>query len=160
MAPLNPTTSREPQDTTTDDPGPVGVRVPRDSILPAVAAALFIGKKVRTRAGAKGDAAPAPHPLIREFLAQLPADQRERWNGRCPEVELLTEHLLEAEESRKGRAAKKPFALADARRALKGARVTLRRIREEGDPEHGGYQPPCRSCAALLEHFGVSVTEG
>ncbi|WP_436773390.1 YwqJ-related putative deaminase [Yinghuangia sp. YIM S09857] len=159
MAPLNPTASRERQDTTTGDPAAAPARVPRDSILPAVAAALFTGKKVRTRAGAKGDTAPAPHPLVREFLAGLPADQRERWNGRCPEVELLSEHLIEAEESRKGRAAKKPFALADARRALKGARVTLRRIREEGDPEHGGYQPPCRSCAALLEHFGVTATE-
>lgn len=159
MAPPHPTTSRAPQETTTQPPGPAPVRTPRDSILPAVAAALFIGKQVRTRAGAKGDTAPAPHELVRTFLTELPADQRERWNGRCPEVELLSEHLFEAENTRKGRAARKAFTLADARRALKGGKVTLRRIREEGDPDHGVPQPPCRSCAALLAHFGVTATE-
>lgn len=159
VAPPQPTTSRAPTKTA-GHPERITVRVPRDSILPAVAAALFVGKKVRTRAGAKGDTVPAPHELVRTFLAQLPPERRERWNGRCPEVELLSEHLAEAEESRRGRAAKRPFTLADARRSLRGAKVTLRRIREEGDPDHGGYQPPCRSCAALLEHFGVTVKEG
>lgn len=159
MAPPNPTAGRALQETTSR-PAPVPVRVPRDSILPAVAAALFVGKKVQTRAGAKGDTAPALHPLVHAFLTGLPAEARERWNGRCPEAELISAHLFEVEDRRTGRAAKKPFTLADARRALKGARITLRRIREEGDPAHGGYQPPCRSCAALLGHFGVIAAEG
>ncbi|MCF2529996.1 YwqJ-related putative deaminase [Yinghuangia soli] len=159
MPPPHPTTSRAPQENTAHPPL-LAVPVPRDSILPAVAAALFVGKKVRTRAGGKGDAPPPAHPLVRDFLAALPADARERWAGRCPEVELVSAHLAETEEDRKGRAAKKPFTLSDARRSLKGARITLRRIREEGDPLHGSPQLPCRSCAALLEHFGVTATEG
>lgn len=159
VPPPNPTTRRAVPDTT-KHPEPLPVRVPRDSILPAVAAALFVGKKVRTRAGHKGDLVPVAHPVVRDLLAELPSEQRERWTGRCPEIALLSEHLFETEAVRKGRAAKKPFALADARRALKGARVTVRRIREEGDPAHGGYQPPCRSCAALFEHLGVVATEG
>ncbi|MDI2126746.1 YwqJ-related putative deaminase [Yinghuangia seranimata] len=159
MPPPHPTLSREPQETTTH-PELITARVPRDSILPAVAAALFVGKQVRTLAGAKGDAVPPAHPLVREALAALAPEQRERWDGRCPEVALLSAHLVETEAARKGRTAKKVFTLADARRALKGARVTVRRIREEGDPADGGYQPPCRSCAALFTHFGVTATEG
>jgi hypothetical protein len=31
------------------------------------------------------------------------------------------------------------------------------RIRETGDPTHGAVQPPCRSCAPLLDLFGVEV---
>ncbi|MGR6999488.1 YwqJ-related putative deaminase [Yinghuangia aomiensis] len=71
---------------TTKHPEPLPVRVPRDSILPAVAAALFVGKKVRTRAGHKGDLVPVAHPVVRDLLTELPSEQRERWTGRCPEV--------------------------------------------------------------------------
>lgn len=159
MPAQHPSKSRASQDST-KHPEPIAVRVPRDSILPAVAAALFIGKNIRTRAGLKGDMLPVPHPVVRTLLDELPGEQRERWTGRCPEVALLSEHLFETEAARKGRTAKKPFTLADARRALKGARITVRRIREEGDPAHGEYQPPCRSCAALYEHLGVAATEG
>ena len=31
----------------------------------------------------------------------------------------------------------------------------LRGIREDGDPLHGSYAPPCRSCTVMLAHFGV-----
>ncbi|MFI6983574.1 YwqJ-related putative deaminase [Embleya sp. NPDC050154] len=136
-----------------------GPRGTRESILPAVAAALFVGKRIRTRAGAKGDTVPTAHPLVRDFLAALPVESRERWRGRCPEVELVSEHLFEAEAARTKRAARRPFTVQEARRSLKGAKLTLRRIREDGDPQHDTYQPPCRSCAAMLEHFGVASTE-
>ncbi|MFE3202709.1 YwqJ-related putative deaminase [Embleya sp. NPDC055664] len=131
----------------------------RESILPAVAAALIIGKRISTRAGAKGDTVPNPHPLVRDFLLALPPESRERWRGRCPEVELVSEHLFEAEAARSKRAARRPFTVQEARRSLKGAKLTLRRIREDGDPQHDTYQPPCRSCAPMLDHFGVTPTE-
>jgi hypothetical protein len=142
-----------------DAPEPSAPRGTRESILPAIAAALFVGKRVRTRAGAKGDTVPTPHPLVRDFLVALPAESLERWRGRCPEVELLSEHLFEAEALRSKRAAKRPFTVQDARRSLRGAKVTLRRIREDGDPQHDTYQPPCRSCTPMLDHFGVTPTE-
>jgi len=142
-----------------EDRGSGTAQATRESILPAVAAALFVGKHVRTRAGAKGDTVPSPHPLVREFLITLPAEFRERWRGRCPEVELLSEHLFDVEAARSKRAARRPFTVQEARRSFKGARLTLRRIREEGDPRHDTYQPPCRSCTPMLDHFGVAPTE-
>ncbi|WP_354642058.1 YwqJ-related putative deaminase [Kitasatospora camelliae] len=129
----------------------------RDSLLPAVAAALSLrGGAVRTLAGDKGEAAPLLHPLVAAFLAGLPLEQRERFLGRCPEAVLLSQYLAEVDAGRSKRAARKPMTLQEARKALKGARLTTVRIREEGDPAHGTHAPPCRSCAPLLEHLNVA----
>ncbi|MFD9128761.1 YwqJ-related putative deaminase [Kitasatospora sp. NPDC059571] len=134
----------------------------RDSLLPAVAAALSLKNgQVHTLAGDKADLAPLLHPLVAEFLAALPIEHRERFLGRCPEAVLLSQFLSTVDTGRSKRAARKPLSLHDARKALKGARLTTVRIREEGDPAHGTHAPPCRSCGPLLEHLNVvSVAVG
>jgi hypothetical protein len=118
---------------------------------PAIAGALLIGGKVYSHTSLKGDAEPLLHPLIARFLDELPTEQRERYAGRCAEVVLVSDRLYEAEAGRD------PLSAAEARAALWGARVTATRIREQGDPTHGRYQPPCRSCAALLDWSGVEA---
>ncbi|WP_083977542.1 YwqJ-related putative deaminase [Kitasatospora azatica] len=134
----------------------------RDSLLPAVAAALSLrGGDVHTLAGRKADTEPVLHPLVGEFLEKLPVEQRERFTGRCPEAVLLSQYLSTVDAGRSKRAAKKPFSLHEARKALKGAKLTTVRIREQDDPAHGTHAPPCRSCEPLLEHFTVqSVAVG
>ncbi|MER8182955.1 YwqJ-related putative deaminase [Kitasatospora sp. NPDC094015] len=146
-----------------DQPEPgTGTPVPvlrhlRDSLLPAVAAALSLkGGEVHTLAGAKGGRPPLLHPLVAEFLAALPVEHRERFLGHCPEPALLSQFLAGVDAGRSKRAARKPLTLPEARKALKGARLTTVRIREEGDPAHGTHAPPCRSCAPLLEHLNVT----
>lgn len=145
-----------------DQPQSSGAPVPRlrhhrDSLLPAVAAALSLKNgEVHTLAGEKSDLAPRLHPLVAEFLAGLPTEQRERFMGRCPETVLLSGFLTTVDLGRSRRAARKPLSLQDARKALKGARLTTVRIREEGDPAHGTHAPPCRSCAPLLDHLNVA----
>ncbi|MCX4747108.1 YwqJ-related putative deaminase [Kitasatospora sp. NBC_01287] len=132
------------------------LRHDRDSLLPAVAAALSLrGGEVHTLAGRKADQAPELHPLVGEFLTRLPVEHRERFTGRCPEAVLLSKYLSTVDGGRSKRAAKKPLSLHDARKALKGAKLTTVRIREQDDPAHGTHAPPCRSCAPLLEHFTV-----
>jgi len=129
----------------------------RDSLLPAVAAALSLKNgEVHTLAGDKSELAPRLHPLVAEFLAGLPVEQRERFLGRCPEAVLLSQYLTAVDAGRSKRAARKPLTVQEARKALKGARLTTVRIREEGDPAHGTHAPPCRSCAPLLEHLNVA----
>lgn len=126
--------------------------------MPVVAAALSLrGGETLTCVGDKQDEPPVLHPLVDGFLTDLPVQRRERFTGRCPEAQLLSQFLHRTAEARTGRAARKPFAAPDARRALRGSRMTTVRIREEGDPAHGTHQPPCRSCASLLEHFGVET---
>lgn len=68
---------------------------------------------------------------------------------------MLSRQLTAAESTRSKRAQRKPLTNGEARRALKHSRLTARRIREDGDPMHGSYAPPCRSCTAMLAHFGV-----
>ncbi|MFI6639289.1 YwqJ-related putative deaminase [Streptomyces sp. NPDC050504] len=128
----------------------------RDGILPAIAAALSVnnGPTLTCTAG-KGEQPPTLHPLVQDFLDTLPSGQRERFTGRCPEAILLSRHLSAAESQRSKRAQRKPLSSSEARRALKHSRITTRRIREDGDPLHGSYAPPCRSCTEMLAHFGV-----
>ncbi|MCI0384013.1 YwqJ-related putative deaminase [Streptomyces sp. CNQ085] len=137
-----------------DDTTPVP-RHRRDGIMPTVAAALSVRGRTLTCTAGKADTPPALHPLVQDYLDTLTAPQRERHTGRCPEAVLISRHLAAAEASRGKRASRKPLSTGEARKALKGAKITTRRIREDGDPAHGTYAPPCRSCAALLAHFGV-----
>jgi hypothetical protein len=141
--------------TARDPAGPPSLRHRRDGILPAVAAALSIRDEVLTCTGVKGEQPPALHPIVRDFLDALPVAQRERFTGRCPEAVLISRHLTSVEATRGKRAARRPLTQGEARKALRGAKLTARRIREDGDPAHGAYAPPCRSCAPLLAHLGV-----
>jgi hypothetical protein len=131
------------------------LRQRRDSLMPIVAAALSVRGGTHTCVSDKAGAPPPLHPLVAGFLAELPTAQRERFTGRCPEAVLLSQFFAAAEESRSKRAARKPFTEGEARKSLRGARMTTVRIREEGDPAHGTHQPPCRSCTPLLAHYGV-----
>jgi len=133
------------------------LRQRRDSLMPIVAAALSVRGDTHTHVGEKNGTPPPLHPLVAEFLDALPSAQRERFTGRCPETVLLSQFFGGAEASRSKRASRKPFTESDARKSLRGARMTTVRIREEGDPAHGTHQPPCRSCTALLAHFGVQT---
>lgn len=134
---------------------PPVLRFRRDGILPTVAAALSVRGETLTGTAGKGDQPPVLHPLVQDFLDTLTSGQRERFTGRCPEALLLSRHLAAVEGARSRRASRKPLTASEARRSLKHSRITARRIREDGDPLHGSYAPPCRSCDALLTHFGV-----
>jgi hypothetical protein len=159
----------------------------RDGIMPAVAAALSIRGETLTCTGSKGENPPTHHPLVQDFLDTLTTERRTRQTGRCPEAVLLSRHLTATETARaekrngRGKSAKnsktsktskgtngkatrpakppKPLTLSEAKRALKHAKLTARRIREDGDPLHGSYAPPCRSCGPLLAHFGVRTVD-
>ncbi|KAF4405425.1 MULTISPECIES: YwqJ-related putative deaminase [Streptomyces] len=138
---------------------PPALRHRRDGILPAVAAALSVRGETLTATAGRTDRPPALHPLVQDFLDTLGTDRRERFTGRCPEALLLSRYLTTVEGSRGKRASRKPLTGGEARRALKHAKLTARHIREDGDPRHGSYAPPCRSCSPLLAHFGVRAVD-
>ncbi|MEU6482781.1 YwqJ-related putative deaminase [Streptomyces sp. NPDC046887] len=140
--------------TTAPERAPV-LRRRRDGILPTIGAALSVRGTTLTATAARGNRPPALHPLVQDFLDALGSGQRERFTGRCPEVILISRHLTTTDNSRSKRAQRKPLSQGEARRSLKHAKITTRRIREADDPLHGSYAAPCRSCAALLAHFGV-----
>ncbi|MEJ8657812.1 MULTISPECIES: YwqJ-related putative deaminase [Streptomyces] len=138
---------------------PPALRFRRDGILPTVAAALCVRGETLTCTAGRGDQPPTLHPLVQDFLDTLTSGQRERFTGRCPEAILLSRHLGAADSARSKRAQRKPLTHGEARRSLKHAKLTARRIREDGDPLHGSYAAPCRSCTAMLAHFGVRTVD-
>ncbi|MET9681848.1 YwqJ-related putative deaminase [Streptomyces coeruleorubidus] len=131
----------------------------RDGILPTVAAALSVRGATLTGTAARGDTPPALHPLVQDFLDTLTSAQRDRFTGRCAETILISRHITAADAARSKRAARKPMTNGEARKALKQAKLTARRIREDGDPLHGSFAAPCRACTALSAHFGVRVVD-
>ncbi|MCT9005557.1 YwqJ-related putative deaminase [Streptomyces sp. NPDC054766] len=131
----------------------------RDGILPTVAAALSVRGATLTGTAARGDQPPALHPLVQDFLDTLTNAQRDRFTGRCAEAILISRHIASADAERSRRATRKPMTNGEARKVLKGAKLTARRIREDGDPLHGSFAAPCRSCTALSDHFGVRVVD-
>ncbi|MER6705384.1 YwqJ-related putative deaminase [Streptomyces fumanus] len=131
----------------------------RDGILPTVAAALSVRGTTLTGTAARGDTPPPLHPLVRDFLDALTSGQRDRFTGRCAETILISRHITAADAARSKRAARRPMTNGEARKALKHAKLTARRIREDGDPLHGTFAAPCRACTALAAHFGVRVVD-
>ncbi|MFF7151526.1 YwqJ-related putative deaminase [Streptomyces griseoaurantiacus] len=131
----------------------------RDGILPTIAAALSVRGTTLTGTAARGDQPPALHPLVQDFLDTLTSTQRDRATGRCAETLLISRHLTTADEARSKRAARKPMTNGEARKALKHAKLTARRIREDGDPLHGSFATPCHTCTALSAHFGVRIVD-
>jgi hypothetical protein len=137
-------------------PEPV-LRHRRDGILPNVAAALTVNGTTLTGTAARGDL-PDLHPLVSAVLDGLTVEERDRFTGRCAEALLISRHLDAADAERhKKRTKRKPMSNSEARKALKNATLTARRIREEGDPLHGTVARPCRACTALAAHFGVRI---
>ncbi|MBM7091661.1 YwqJ-related putative deaminase [Streptomyces sp. NPDC012461] len=144
--------------TTDTSPAPL-LHHRRDGILPTVAAALSVRGATLTGTPARADTPPALHPLVQDFLDTLTSAQRDRFTGRCAETILISRHLTTADAARSKRAARKPMTNGEARKALKHAKLTTRRIREDGDPLHGAFATPCRACTALSAHFGVRIVD-
>ncbi|MEU1596737.1 YwqJ-related putative deaminase [Streptomyces sp. NPDC005708] len=131
----------------------------RDGILPTVAAALSVRGTTLTGTAGRGDQPPILHPLVQDFLDTLTSGQRDRFTGRCAEAILISRHIAAADAARSKRAARKPMTNGEARKALKQAKLTTRRIREDGDPLHGSFATPCHACTALSDHFGVRIVD-
>ncbi|MFE9452538.1 YwqJ-related putative deaminase [Streptomyces sp. NPDC006739] len=143
----------------TDRPAAPTLQHRRDGILPTVAAALSVHGATLTGTAARGDQPPPLHHLVQDFLDTLPSAQRDRFTGRCAETILISRHIAAADATRSRRAARRPMTNGEARKALKQAKLTARRIREDGDPLHGSFAPPCRACTALSAHFGVRIVD-
>lgn len=121
---------------------------------PATAGALLVNGQIHTHSSVRGDIRPELHPMIHRALLTLPISRRVRFLGWCAEPVLLSDRLFAAAADLPPGADLTP---PQARAALRGARITVVRVREPGDPTHGTPQPPCRSCSVLLELFGVEV---
>ncbi|MEV4743335.1 YwqJ-related putative deaminase [Streptomyces sp. NPDC049555] len=125
-------------------------------IYPAVAASLLIQGKIFSHTSLYGEGTPHLHPAVQAFFDALPAEQRERFIGMCAESALVSDQFwgLDAQ-----RADGRVTTLVEALPHFEGAVILSKKIRPEGDPEHGQPTLPCRSCTALLQALGVRILE-
>lgn len=123
-------------------------------IYPAVASSLLIQGTIVSHTSLFGDGTPNLHPTVQTFFDALPADLRERFLGTCAETALISDQFWALDAQR---ADGRVTTLAEALSHFNGSIILSRKIRPEGDPEHGQPMRPCRSCTALLEALGVTV---
>ncbi|MFF4221804.1 YwqJ-related putative deaminase [Streptomyces sp. L500] len=121
---------------------------------PAVASSLLIQGTIVSHTSMYGEGTPNLHPTVQEFFSALPADLRERFLGTCAETALVSDQFWALDAQRTdGRIT----TLVEALPHFNGSIILSRKIRPEGDPEHGQPTRPCRSCTALLEALGVTI---
>jgi hypothetical protein len=141
----------KPMGTNTDD---ALASAPAD-FLPATAGSLVCGNLVFSHTSVKGGAEPNLHPVLRGFFDSLPASAREPGAGRCSEAVLVSDRFWEMQEDWGDREIDPAWAREYFE--YNKTSITTTRIRESGDPTRNTYQPPCRSCAAMLNHFGIEA---
>ncbi|MEU5161901.1 YwqJ-related putative deaminase [Streptomyces sp. NPDC020875] len=123
-------------------------------LVPGVAASLLVGGKIFSQTNLVGDGEPRLHPAVREFFDALPVELREPFIGYCAETALVSDQLWGLDQARTDGGT---TTLAEAAPHFAGAALVARKIRAEGDPEHGTPAPVCRSCGALLDRLGIDV---
>ncbi|MCB5179668.1 YwqJ-related putative deaminase [Streptomyces antimicrobicus] len=126
-------------------------------LVPGTAASLLIQGTIISHTNLAGDGEPHLHPAVREFFDALPPALREPFLGYCAESALISDQLYALDEQRGDGGA---TTLHEAAPHFAGAAIVARKIRPEGDPEHGTEAEICRSCTALIEALGITVVHG
>lgn len=139
-----------PRPTRTADPTAELRRSATRAGTPATAAHLTTTYGQFVARGAKGDQDLRHHPLVRDYLDDLPAGHLTRGGDRHAELIVVSDalHALDLERA-------EPLSQEDARAAFAGAQLQAMRVREPGDPEGGRPARPCESCLKALVYFGV-----
>lgn len=130
----------------------------RHAATPSTISHLQLADRQVSARSVKGDDPPRHHRLVMEFMqAELRAADRVRGYERCSEAAAISD-ALHAEDALRQSTVAPPVTLAEARAELfDSATMVTYRVREPGDPVAGTAAPPCRSCAKLARHFGLTL---
>ncbi|MCB5179671.1 YwqJ-related putative deaminase [Streptomyces antimicrobicus] len=123
-------------------------------LVPGVAASLLVQNSIYSHTNLSGDGEPRLHPAVQEFFDALPPALREPFLGYCAESALVSDQFYALDEQRTDGAT---TTLEEALPHFAGAALVARKIRPDGDPEHGTEAQVCRSCTALLDRLGIDV---
>ncbi|HYN97465.1 MAG TPA: SUKH-3 domain-containing protein [Pilimelia sp.] len=138
----------------TADPAAELRRTARRRPTPAAAARVTLRHIEYVAGGAKGDQRLRHHPLVRDYLDDLPPGHLARGGDRHAELIVLSDTLHAHDADRRAGGAA-PVTHEEARKLLGGARLDVRHVREPGDPAGGQPARPCESCVTALVYFGL-----
>ncbi|MFL6465318.1 MAG: YwqJ-related putative deaminase [Bryobacteraceae bacterium] len=86
---------------------------------------------------AKGKVPPEHHEVVQKILDDIDPKDRSVGHGKCVEPQCYSRALHD-------------------KRSLQGAKVQVKKVRKEGNPEHGDDLTACKSCKILSEKLGVT----
>ncbi|MBQ1018415.1 SUKH-3 domain-containing protein [Micromonospora sp. D93] len=146
--PAGPTAPR------TVDPSSLLVREIHRGATPNTAAHLTIDGRIWTAQGTRADVPLNHHPLVRDYLQQLPPGELVRGGAAHAELIVVSDVLHEYDHRRAAEGIA-PMGRAEAAALLEDARFEIFRIREPGDPAGGPAERPCDSCISFLVRANV-----
>ncbi|MEV7229451.1 SUKH-3 domain-containing protein [Polymorphospora sp. NPDC051019] len=124
------------------------------AVTPGAAAHLTVQYDQHIAHGAKGEVELRHHPLVRDYLDDLPPGHLVRGGERHAEL-IVVSDVLHEYDRRQAAAGQPPLTEETARELLGSSYLELFRIREPGDPAGGPAERPCDSCVKALVYFGV-----
>ncbi|MEV6307672.1 YwqJ-related putative deaminase [Streptomyces sp. NPDC051840] len=119
-----------------------------------MAASLLVNGQIFSQTNLSGEGLPDLHPAVQDFFDILPTEDREYFAGYCAESALVSDQLWGLDRQRPDR---RTTTLDEAAPHFTGAALVAKKIRSQGDPDHGTPARVCRSCSALLDRLGIDV---
>ncbi|WSF16870.1 YwqJ-related putative deaminase [Streptomyces sp. NBC_01353] len=125
-------------------------------VIPGTASSLLVQGTITSHTDLAGDGEPRLHVAVQEFFDALPPSLREPFLGYCAESALISDQLYALDARRPDGGT---TTLDEALPHFTGAALVSRKIRTQGDPEHGTPATICRSCTALVEKLAITVVD-
>lgn len=122
--------------------------------LSAVGTLVFAGRS-HSRPVIHPSRSPHLHPVLQELFDSLWPDKRAPDTGRCVEATLVSDRMWAMQEHW-GDRRMDDFWVAEFFESA-GTTVTVTRTGRAGSPARGTYEPPCASCAVMLDYFRIGV---
>lgn len=129
-------------------------RTTLSDLVPGVAASLLVNGQIFSQTNLGGEGRPDLHQAVRDFFDALPTQHREYFVGYCAESALVSDQLWGLDRQRPDGGT---TTLDEAASHFTGAALVAKKIRSQGDPDHGAPAQVCRSCSALLDRLGIDV---
>lgn len=98
---------------------------------------------------------PLLHPVLQELFDSLWPDKRVPYAGRCVEATLVSDRMWAMQEYW-GDRRMDDFWVGEYFESA-GTTVTVTRTGRVGSPARGTHEPPCTSCAVMLDYFRIGV---
>lgn len=121
---------------------------------PATASSLLLRGKIFSQTSSFGEGTPNHHPVVESFIGQQLSNRPQRFRGNCGELALVSDQLWGLDAQRTDGA---HTSFDEARQYFQGAIITSKKIRPNGDPQHGQSAEPCWMCTELLNTLGIQI---